>query len=92
MLPASYKRMLYKGKEVFGFDGKLNNTFKRCGHLMSTLGQEMVDHERKTIPRQSWQSVEPGDACEVIYKDTLASDARTSMIRCVCSSISIKLK
>ncbi|KAH9254419.1 hypothetical protein BASA81_007532 [Batrachochytrium salamandrivorans] len=87
LLPQSYKQLAYKGKEVLGYEGKLKNTFKRCGQLLNDLGNELKTHERKTLQRQSWQNVEPGDACEIIYRDTALTTSRTTMISGVCVGV-----
>lgn len=87
LLPASYKQLVHKGKQVVGYEGKLKNNFKRCGHLMNVLGKELMQHERKTLQRQSWQIVEPGDACELIYRDTALTSSRTTMISGVCVGV-----
>jgi large subunit ribosomal protein L19 len=40
---------------------------------MNQLDQELVHHARKTYNRPQWDEVKPGDAVEILYKETGAS-------------------
>jgi len=83
-VPAGYKPVsVGDGKTVLAFSGKLKNSFKRAGHLMNELDRELVQHARKTYNRPQWDEIKPGDAVEVLYKETGISP-RSQMASGVC--------
>lgn len=61
------------GKTLRSYDGKLKNGQKRASHLMETLNKELVTHARETYNRPQWDDLKPGDAAEVLYKETGAN-------------------
>lgn len=83
-VPAGYREFeVFEGKKIMAYDGKLKNSFKRAGHLMNQLDKELAEYARNTYNRPQWDEIKPGDAVEVLYKETGAS-ARSQTASGVC--------
>lgn len=83
--PPGYRpfKVLANQKTVRAYEGKLKDKFKRAGGLLNELDKELVQHARATYKRPQWDDIKPGDAVEVLYKESGAS-IRSQMSSGVC--------
>jgi large subunit ribosomal protein L19 len=73
-LPQGYSEVKWgKDRTLHAYQGKLKNSYKRAGGLMNELDKELVQHSINSLKRPQWDEVRPGDAVEILYKETGAS-------------------